>query len=118
MKNCLECGDELFGRVDKKYCNDQCRNSYNNRLNGVDDDYVRKVNGTLRKNRKVLMALNPKGTTKVDKEKLLKAGFDFGYFTNTYTTKDNRTYYYCYDYGYIEIEDQLYALVKKKEWVD
>ena len=30
MKNCLECGDAIAGREDKKFCCDGCRNSYNN----------------------------------------------------------------------------------------
>ena len=32
QRECLECSTALMGRVDKKFCNDQCRNSYNNRL--------------------------------------------------------------------------------------
>ena len=31
-KKCLDCGDSLRGRTDKKFCSDQCRNSYNNKL--------------------------------------------------------------------------------------
>ena len=32
-KLCLECGDKLFGRIDKKFCSDACRNAYNNKIN-------------------------------------------------------------------------------------
>ena len=32
-KNCLECGTRIIGRADKKFCNDSCRNSYNNKFN-------------------------------------------------------------------------------------
>ena len=32
---CLDCGAVLHGRADKKFCNDQCRNNYNNQLNSV-----------------------------------------------------------------------------------
>ena len=30
---CLECGDHLKGRIDKKFCSDYCRNSFNNKVN-------------------------------------------------------------------------------------
>ena len=32
-KKCLECESPLVGRVDKKFCSDYCRNSYNNKIN-------------------------------------------------------------------------------------
>ena len=32
-KNCPECGEHIIGRVDKKFCSDQCRASHNNKLN-------------------------------------------------------------------------------------
>lgn len=118
MKKCLECEDELFGRIDKKFCSDQCRNTYNNRLNSDDNNHVRNINNILRKNRRILMELNPKETTKSKRDKMIAKGFNFNYFTNTYTTKDNRIYYYCYDYGYLALKDDWYALVKKKEWIE
>ncbi|MAC94408.1 MAG: hypothetical protein CMC96_02785 [Flavobacteriales bacterium] len=116
--NCLECGVELFGRKDKKYCSDHCRNTHHNRQNSYETNYIRKVNGILRKNRRILESIAPKGKGKTKKENLQKAGFDFAYYTNTYTTKENKTYYYCYDYAYLDIDKGWYAIVKKKEWVD
>lgn len=115
---CLECSEPLIGRSDKKFCDDQCRNSYNNKLNGYSNNYIRNVNNTLRKNYRILKKMNPGGTTKTTKDKLYKEGFDFNYFTNMYITKQNKTYFYCYDQGYIALEDDLYALVKKKEYID
>ena len=88
-KTCLECDQKLIGRVDKKFCNDYCRNSYNNRANKVVNDYV-KVNVILRKNRRILAQLMAgKDKTKTTKEELLLNGFNFYYYTNVY--KQNRT---------------------------
>ena len=53
-KNCLECNKTLKGRVDKKFCSDLCRNSYNNKLNSDTNSYVRNINNILRKNRRIL----------------------------------------------------------------
>lgn len=116
-KRCLACGDELFGRIDKKFCSDQCRNNYNNRLKSEENNYVRNINGILRKNRRILQALTPNDKSNIQRDKLFEKGFNFNYFTNTYTTKDNRTYYYCYDYGYVQTGEGWYTLVKKKEWI-
>lgn len=37
-KTCLECGEKIIGRADKKFCSDQCRISYNNRVRGDDNN--------------------------------------------------------------------------------
>ncbi len=117
-KKCLECGSQLKGRADKKFCDDACRNSYNNKLNSDTNNYVRNVHYVLRKNRRVLEELNPDGTTKVPRSKLVEKGFDFDYHTNLYTTKAGATYFFCYEYGYLPLEGDMLALVKKKEYVN
>ena len=117
-KVCLECGTSIFGRADKKFCSPQCRNDYNNKLRTDVNNYVRRINNTLRKNRRILSELNPSGKAKVQKEKLLAQGFDLNYFTNTYTTKAGAIYYFCYDQGYLPIDHDYYALVVKQEYVD
>ena len=117
-KLCLECNQPLFGRIDKKFCNDYCRNSYNNRSNKVANDYVRKVNVILRKNRKIITSLlNGKEKAITTKEKLLLHGFNFNYFTNTYKTKQDRVYYFVYELGYLTLENDQYALVVKNDYV-
>lgn len=113
-RTCLECGDQMLGRMDKKFCGDSCRNSYNNRLNKDSKNLVRNVNNRLRKNYRILEALNPAQKTKVTRSKLIAQGFDFNYITSIYTTKAGKIYYFVYDQGYLPIEDEYYALVKRQ----
>jgi hypothetical protein len=112
---CLECGQPIFGRIDKKFCDDQCRNTYNNRQNADSNNYVRNVHNTLRKNRRILEELNPNDKGKTTKSIMLNKGFDFTFHTSTYTTKAGATYYFCYEYGYLPIENDYMVLVKRKE---
>ncbi len=114
---CLECETTLMGRIDKKFCNDSCRNTYNNKNKREAGFYERKVNSILRKNKRILVKLNPLETSKTSKEEMLFNGFNFYYFTNIYKTKQGKTYYFVYDYGYLELDNDEYALVKKKEYV-
>lgn len=118
QNTCLECGTRLMGRIDKKFCNDQCRSVYNNRENRVSGDYFRKVNSILRKNRKILERLMVGEKTKTTKEKLLINGFNFYYYTNIYTTLQGKQYYFVYELGYLELDNEEYALVKKKDYVN
>ena len=112
-KKCLNCNESFTGRIDKKFCSDYCRNQYNNQWRSYSDTYIRKVNHLLKKNRKILTDLNPNGKTKVHKNQLTKLGFRFDFFTNIYKTKNGNTYYFCYEHGYLKLENDFYALVKK-----
>ncbi|MFZ1805900.1 MAG: hypothetical protein WAU36_01685 [Cyclobacteriaceae bacterium] len=113
-KACLECGEKIVGRADKKFCSDQCRVSYNNRINGERTNYVRNVNNILGKNRRIMEELNPSGKTKVNRNKLSVKGFDFAYHTDTYRTKEGAYYRYCYEQGYLEIDPKTVLIVKKE----
>lgn len=113
---CLECGAPFKGRVDKKFCSDTCRIAFNNRLNSDDTSYVRNVNNILRKNRRILISMNPTGKNKVSYNKLKARGFDFNHFTSTYKTREGSQYFYCYEHGYLPIEQDWYLLVIKKEF--
>ena len=112
---CLECQEPLTGRVDKKFCDDQCRNSYNNRLNSDDIKIVRNINRKLKKNRQILMSLCPSGKSKVLKDKLLSKGFESQYHTHIYQTKEGSIYKFCYEYGTLQIENDYILIVKNEE---
>lgn len=116
-KICLECNDRFQGRIDKKFCCDQCRNNYNNKLHSYSNNYTRKVNYILKKNRKILSSFAPAGKAKVNKEVLRRKGFEFGYLTNIYTTKSGNRYHFCYEYGYLDIGEGWYSVVLKEEYV-
>jgi len=114
---CIECGTGFVGRQDKKFCGDQCRSVYNNKLNSDRTKMVRNVNNILRKNNRILRKLNPRGKTKVHKDDMLKAGFNFTYFTNVYETKGGKIYHFCYDQGYLPLDKGYYAVVERKAYV-
>lgn len=114
QRTCKECGDPIFGRSDKKFCSDQCRNTFNNRFDVEAKQLIRNTNNRLRNNYKVLTKLNKTGKTKVTRLKLFDHNFDFNLHTSTYTTKAGSTYYYIYDQGYLELENDYYLLIKRQ----
>jgi len=115
-KKCLACGKNLQGRADKKFCNDYCRNAFNNQLKSGNSHTVRNINNALLKNRRILEAtLGEEEMAKTTKEKLLHQGFQFKYLTHTYTNKKGNSYFFCYEYGYLPLEHDWYLVVKRKE---
>ena len=115
-KKCLACDKKLSGRADKKFCNDYCRNSYNNGMKSANSSIVRNINNALIKNRRILQSLLGEGEmTKRPKEKLQTQGFQFKYLTHTYTNKKGNTYFFCYEYGYLPLDNDWYLVVRRKE---
>ncbi|MEY3083971.1 MAG: hypothetical protein RL037_151 [Bacteroidota bacterium] len=114
---CLECEHKLRGRKDQKFCSDACRNSFNNKKNEDANASVRRINTILRKNRRILAQLNPKGKNTVDGISLAELGFNFHYFTNIYSTQKGTQYFFCYDLGYLKLENDQYMLVQKQDYV-
>lgn len=112
---CLECTSLLQGRADKKFCDDQCRSSYNHRLKTKDQSFINSVNQILKKNRKILKTKNLASKVKVTRDALLNKGFDFNFHTSIYTTKKGNIYFFCYEYGYMALENDTFLLVKREE---
>lgn len=115
-KTCLACDKNIRGRTDKKFCDDYCRNNYNNQLKSGDNNLMRNINNCLRKNRRILSDIlsGTEAMTKITRERLLQTGFDFTYTTHTYVNKKGNVYYFCYDYGYLPLENNWYLLVRRR----
>ena len=111
--NCLECGDSILGRADKKFCNDACRNAYNNKQNSLLLQTVSPINAILKRNYKILLELDfVENKCKIDRATLTKKGFNFGYITQIKTYKNGAQYYFVYNIGYKFLEDDRLLIVK------
>jgi len=102
---CLDCGEKLLGRSDKKFCSDQCRNNYNNRLNRDSNNYVRNVHSQLRRNRKILSDIIEEGHNRIHRDALIAQGYSFTFFTHLVETIDGMKWSYCFEYGFRDARD-------------
>ena len=114
---CISCGKPVKGRADKKFCDDYCRNNYNNQLKSGASHIVRNINNALGKNRRILEGLisAEDDIAKTTKDKLLQKGFQFKYITHLYTNKKGNTYFFCYDLGYLPLENDWLLLVRRND---
>src|SRR5690606_728357 len=113
-RTCPECGEPISGRVDKKFCSDMCRNAFNNKNNSDSNNFVRNVNNALRRNRRILESSLVGEKTTMPRQKLLDKGFNFGLHTSHLTTRNKDTYVFCYEYGYLPLENDFVLIVKRK----
>lgn len=112
---CLACNKLVKGRTDKKFCNDYCRNLYNNNLKAGNNNRVRNINNALSRNRRILENIlgDEDEIAKTSKEKLLQMGFRFKYCTHVHMNAKGNRYVYCYDHGYLLLNEEECLVVKE-----
>lgn len=110
----------MAGRVDKRYCSDQCRFLQNNQKRREDKGelLMARINAALRKNRSILRQASPLGKTTIRRQVLELAGFNFRHHTHLYRTKQGNTYHFCYDYGYLLLEDEKMLIVNWQQYME
>ncbi len=116
---CQCCAQVLHGRLDKKFCDEGCRNNFNNQQNSVQNKEIRLINRILKRNRAILLGLLAleKKPTKVDRECLLLEGFNFRYMTQHGVGSNGQSYQICYDVGLIPEQNTNYLIVLAKDVV-
>ena len=114
---CQSCAQVLYGRLDKKFCDDGCRNNFNNQQNSIQNKEIRIINRVLKRNRGILLAILSVGEkpTKVDREYLLLEGFNFRYMTHQEAGPAGQSYQICYDVGLISLKNMDYLIVRAKD---
>lgn len=121
-RHCVNCGKPLlFGRSDRRFCNDGCRNAFNRRKASVEKqtlehEEVPFVLKTIRNNFRILQTYwQQEGPwVQVPKEYLLQDGFHFGYFTSLWWQEPGVLWLFCFELGLREV-DQWYCEIKERE---
>ena len=119
---CLQCDKTLSqGRSDKKFCNDYCRQAYNNKRKEAENKEIRHINLALKRNRRILKTLlKEKDEMIADKDTMMRAGFLFEFHTHhVISKKKSNEFIFCYNYGYHEIENGArFKIVKRFDDAD
>lgn len=115
MKTCLECKNILIGREDKKFCNDACRSTFNNKSNRSLNQTVRHTNLILKRNYRILKHLVASGCCNIGKHELLRQGFAPDYVTRVGRTDKGRTVYFLYDYTFSRADKNNYLHLQKTD---
>ncbi|WP_299903021.1 hypothetical protein [uncultured Aquimarina sp.] len=121
-RNCSYCNEKLEGRVGKKFCSSYCRSAfYYQRTKEKEDTLFKKIDVQLKTNRKILKNYNRAGMAKIRKEKLIREGFDPNYFTHYWKNKKGQVYLFCYEFGFMELQEKdhkKYLLVVWQEYMN
>jgi len=120
---CLNCEKELFGRLDKKFCNDTCRNNFNRRRKTDHQQELspeaQRTMRLIRKNYDILRRLSShrKLPCVISKHELTEQNFHFKFCTSIYQNQHKEIYFYCFEYGWKKTPDDKIMLVYSDEQV-
>ena len=112
ISRCLECGDKIsYGRTDKKFCSDECRNRHHNTYHRSCRNYKRKVAAILDKNYEILENLVNSGVKAVWVSEIIAMGYNPAYVTS-YKKHGRRSMCHCYDICYIATDNRMTSIAK------
>ena len=118
---CLFCKEELEGRVDKLFCNPNCKSSYHyEKSKEKEANLYNRIDQQLKTNRRLLKNFNKAGKTTVRKSVLLESGFNPKYFTHYWKNHTNDIYLFCYEFGFLELKEKgkdKYLLVHWQDYM-
>ena len=99
-RHCLECGEPLYGRTDKKFCNTSCRSKYHGQLRRWHNMLYSKTLDNLNGNYEILEHLFRLHSTGCPLQELTEMGFKPDFVTHTVQKKGKHLEYRCFDFIY------------------
>ncbi len=112
MPKCLQCGDKIrYGRTDKKFCCDECKNRHYNNLAKGSRTFRRKVLAMLSGNYDVLNEVLRSGASSIDLMDAVAMGFAPGVMTSC-RKSGKHDEFGCFDIRYIMTRTRIYSISK------
>ena len=106
-KACLACGLSLAGRSDKKFCDDGCRSSWNNRRRQEDAGLLKKTDAILKRNRRILQDHSgSEPEARLNRRHLMASGFLPDFVTRIEADPAGGLIRYYYEFGMRKLSGQ------------
>ena len=111
---CQQCGKPIRGRTDKKFCDSNCKNTFNFAKRRETRNEVKEIDNYLHRNREILATLMGESKKEMfDRTVLTRAKFRWEYMTGIYKNKQDKWYHLVYDFAWMEFTDQRILVVRK-----
>lgn len=113
MPVCLECGDKIkYGRSDKKFCCEECKNRHNNKMAKFSRANRRKIMGMLARNYAILEQLIRSGIKSAEITDLISEGFVPDCVTGFHKNRFQSDEFSCFDIKYKMTDSRVYSISK------
>ena len=110
--NCLECGTSIYGRSDKKFCSEDCKNHYHNRMARESQSRKTAVLSILATNYEILNNLIRYKVNSYLISDLNRLGFRDGYMTECRKVHHHWEHS-CFDIKYYVTGNKIFGIRKE-----
>lgn len=110
--SCLECGREVYGRPDKKFCSDNCKNRFHNRRHSEEKKVIERTINALYRNHEYLSRLINSGVKAIDIDIAKISGFQPDVITGYRKTRSRHSECRCFDLKYCLTEHKIFRIGK------
>ena len=107
---CLECGKELYGRRDKKFCSLNCKNTFHNRIEQQSKKIRNSTVRVLEENYKILDDLLKDGIRSICIEELEDAGYRSAAITGFLTSGRGHYEMSCFDIRFSQSSSRIFNI--------
>lgn len=109
---CLECGRVTYGRADKKFCSESCKNKWHNRQTSQSRQLRNRILTALNRNYRVLDEALASGQLSVDRALLESRGFRPAFVTGCTRVRYGHDILRCFDISYSQTASKIFKLRK------
>lgn len=109
IRKCLECGREIYGRLDKKFCDENCKNRYHNQHYHSSSRLRDRIFTDLSTNHRILENLLKMGLTSVNLYDVQALGFKPSLVTG-YAKKKGYDELRCFDICYRQTPERILGI--------
>lgn len=110
IPQCLECGQLMqFGRTDRKFCCEKCKNDFNNRKNKDSRNLKIRILNAIEKNYSILDKLVKLNVSSIDIPEILMMGYKPGFITSHHKVRTHNEYW-CYDIKYYQSANRIFSI--------
>ena len=121
QKTCLNCGEELSGRKDKKFCDKYCKSAWHYKKSQDEaPKFYNFVDNQLKLNRRILKNYNKAGKATVRSKILKDNGFNPNFFTHYWKNNRGDVYLFVYEFGFLKLKEnakEKYLLIKWQDYM-
>ena len=116
---CLFCSQPMNGRIDKVFCNPNCKSSYHYKKSKEKGaSLYNQIDHQLKTNRRILKNYNKAGKATIRKEALTDLGFNPKHFTHYWKNQKGDVYLFCYEFGFLEKVENNKSKYILVQWQD
>ncbi len=110
VHHCLQCGSQIYGRKDKRFCTTLCKNNYNNYRKSLNRSPRQNKKEKLSKNHRILEMLISERIKNISLSVVELLGFDLDYSSAIIRDTNGKKIYKCLNIQYRLSKRRVYDI--------